>query len=168
MNNQGFLTEQNANMLFNMMKEYVYNRANYQISEPEWNFLIQVMKKYNHPKMSARDLNKQVLDHVIPVIMKKISDRLPRQQETMNMNARTLPMISQNQDVDTNYQKLMEARKPKDQTPNPVRFTDIEPEYEPIRTTPEDLIRSRNQDNEIEGCKVSSGRVRNLKFKKVK
>lgn len=26
----------------------------------------------------------------------------------------------------------------------------------------------RNQDNEIEGCKVSSGRVRNLKFKKVK
>ncbi len=140
-----FLTEQNLNILFNMMKEYVYNKTRYEINEAEWNFLVNVMKKCYDPSVSVKELNKKTLDHVIPIIMKKLSDRM----QSPPMDGRTLPQISQNQDVDSNYQRLVEQRKPKEHTPNPVRFTDIEPEYQPITTTPEELMRSRNQDNQI-------------------
>lgn len=146
MSNQ-FLTEQNLNLLFNMMKEYVYNKTNYEISESEWNFLINVMKRCYDPQIPMRELNKKTLDHVIPVIMKKLQDRLP-QIQNQEHDMRTLPTVSQNQDVDSNYQKLIKARKQKDNTPNPVRFTDIEPEYQPITTTPEEIMRSRQLDNQ--------------------
>jgi len=149
-----FLTEQNLNVLFNMIKEYVYNKTNYQINEPEWKFLINVMKKCNDPLLPLNELNKRTLDHIIPVIMKKLQDHLsknvqrPQTQQETHMDGRTLPSISQNQDVDTNYKRLMETRKPVENTPNPVRFTDIEPQYQPITQTPQDILRSREQDNQ--------------------
>ena len=152
MSNQ-FLTEQNLNMLFNMMKEYVYNKTNYTIGEPEWNFLINVMKKSNNPLSSVKELNKQSLDHVIPVIMKKLQERLPKrhieEHRQTTLPNRTLPTVSENQDVNSNYSRLVEARKPKDNTPQHVRFTDIEPEYQPINKTPDDMIREREMDNNI-------------------
>lgn len=140
-----FLTEHNLNILFNMMKEYVYKKTNYQIGEQEWNFLVQVMKRSYDPRLSIKVLNKQTLDHVIPVIMKKLHDRLP--QPSSNM-----PQItneSQNHDVDTNFQQLMESRKPKEHQPDPVRFADVEPEYQSITETPEDMMRLRNQDDQV-------------------
>jgi hypothetical protein len=138
-----FLTEQNLSMLFNMMNEYVYQRTKYEIGEGEWKFLVNVMKRYYTPNVPLRELNKRTLDHVIPVIMKKLQDNM------ISSVDRTLPVMSQNQDVDSNYQRLLESRKPVENIPNPPQFTDPEPQYQPITESPEDMIRIREQDNQV-------------------
>lgn len=138
-----FLTEQNLSMLFNMMNEYVYQRTKYEIGQGEWGFLVNVMKRYYIPNVPLKDLNKRTLDHVIPVIMKKLQDNM------ISSVDRTLPVMSQNQDVDSNYQRLLESRNPVEKIPNPPQFTDPEPQYQPITKSPEDMMKQRNLDKEV-------------------
>lgn len=151
MSNQ-FLTEQNLNILFDMISEYVYDRTKYQIGQPEWNFLINVMKRCYDPSFDIKQLNRKAIDHVIPVIMKKLQDKLPQQsmsQQRQSIPDRTMPTVSQNNDVSSQYERLVQDRKPKNNEPNPVRFTDVEPEYQPITVTPDDMIKSRELDDQI-------------------
>jgi hypothetical protein len=142
MNNK-FLTEQNLSMLFNMMNEYVYQRTKYEIGQGEWGFLVNVMKRYYNPTVHLKDLNKRTLDYVIPVIMKKLQDNM------ISSVDRTLPVMSQNQDVDSNYQRLLDSRNPVENIPNPPQFTDPEPQYQPITASPEDMMKQRNMDNQV-------------------
>ncbi len=135
-----FLTEQNLNILFNMMKEYIYKKEQYEINQPEWDFLVQVMKKSYDPMYSLQTLNKKTLDHVIPVIMNKLKNRYQEQ---------TLPTINVNQDVEQTYQQIVQSRKPIDNTPTPIKFTEHEQEYQPIQTTPSDIIKLRALDTQI-------------------
>lgn len=153
-NRNQFLTKQNVDILFNMIKKYIYDKTTYEIEEPEWNFLVNTMKRAYHPHIDIKELNKNTLDHVVPVIMKKISqhisqikEHIPEQNE--NMNSRTLPEISENNDVSKNYEQLLESRQPEKNIPPPIVFTDVEPEYLPITQSPEDMMKDRELDKNI-------------------
>lgn len=142
-----FLTEQNLNILFNMMKEYIYARTEYEINEAEWNFLISVMKKSYVPHLPTKELNKQTLDYIIPVVMKKISESLKK--TSPQLPQRTMPAMDSNHDVSSTYDKLLKEREPVEQSLPRVRFTDIEPEYTPITSTPQDMMKNRDMDEQI-------------------